>query len=103
MKKFVLLTIGMALFIGIPFCVFAQEQPRDASKLCKDSAAEIPIVDLAKNVGQCVSYLKTCSESGHSPEWCFCVLIRILDTAAYEGFFKTQGLGPCIAYYRAHP
>ena len=100
MKKLVVLTMGVALFIGIPFCVFAQEQRKDAAKLCKDPTAGIPVVDFSKNVGECVSYMQTCSESGHSPEWCFCVRIRVLDTPGYQAFFKTQALGECLDYVR---
>jgi hypothetical protein len=104
MKKLVALTIVVALFIGIPFCAFAQEQRKDAAaKLCKDPTAGMPYVDLSKNVGECVSYMQTCMESGHSPEWCHCVRIRVYDIAGYENFFKTQALGQCLDYYRHHP
>ncbi len=101
MKKFVVLTIVVALFIGIPFCVFAQEeQPRDASTLCK--AAEFAIADYVTNLGQCVRYIQACrSESGHSPEWCACVLIRAVDPTYEDRFGK--GLGRCIEYVRANP
>jgi len=102
MKKLVILTMVVTLFIGIPFCVFAEDQRKDAAKLCKDPTAGIPAVDLSKNVGECVSYMQTCTESGHSPEWCYCVRIRVYNTAGYEDFFKTQALGQCLDYYRHH-
>ncbi len=100
MKKLVILTMVLALFIGIPFCVFAQEEPSDAVRLCK--AAEFAIADYVKNLGQCVRYVQACMDSEHSPEWCTCVLIRAVNLQAYESAFKTQGLGPCIDYSRAN-
>ncbi len=101
MKKVFVLTLVVALFIGIPFCVFAQEEPRDASRLCK--AAEFAIADYVNNLGQCVRYIQACTkESGHSPEWCACVLIRAINLQAYEDLFKTQGLGQCVDYSRAN-
>jgi hypothetical protein len=100
MKKLVVLTIGVALFIGIPFCVFAQEERRDATSLCK--ALDVSYAPFAKNLGQCVSFIQTCAEeSGHSQEWCACRLIRIVnDPEAYQMAFKNQGLASCIAVLR---
>ena len=100
MKKLVILTMVVALFIGIPFCIFAQEQRRDVPRLCK--AAEFAIADYVENLGQCVRYVQACSESEHSPDWCICVLIRAVNLQAYEDLFKTRGLGPCIEYSRAN-
>ena len=97
MKKLVVLTMVVALFIGIPFCVFGQEQRKDAAKLCK--AEEVAIATYT-NLGQCVSYIQTCSESGHSPEWCMCRLIRIVDPDGYQVAYKSDGLAPCIAVLR---
>jgi len=95
MKKLVILTMVVTFFIGIPFCVFAQEERREASKLCKE--VEVAIAVYAKNLGQCVSYLQTCvEESGHSMEWCMCRAIRIVDPDGYQEAYKTQGLGQCI-------
>jgi hypothetical protein len=100
MRKFFVLTLVVALFIGIPFCVFAQEEPRDASRLCK--AAEFAIADYVNDLGQCVRYIQACTkESGHSPDWCACVLIRAVDPT-YEIRFG-KGLGPCIEFVRANP
>ncbi len=95
MKKLVVLTMVVALFVGIPFCVFAQEERRDVSTLCK--GAEFAIAGYVKNLGECVSYEQACSESGHSPKWCICVLLRAVNLEWYETYYKTKGLGPCIA------
>ncbi len=105
MKKLVILTMVVALFIGIPFCVFAQEEPRDASKVCKQAAIDFPeeFAYLFKNLGQCVSSAQACLEYGNTPELCICRQYKILNPQGYEDFFKTQGLGPCIAYYRTLP
>ena len=103
MKKFVVLTMVVALFIGIPFCVFAQEEPPNASKMCKQFAADSPddFAALFKNLGYCLSSLQACWKYGNTPEWCICRQYRYADPQGYEDQFKTQGLGPCIAYYRA--
>ena len=98
MKKLVVLTMVVALFIGIPFCVFAQEERRDASKLCKEAEVAIAVYG---NLGQCVSYLQTCvEESGHSTEWCMCRAMRIVDPDGYRAAYNSMGLAPCIAVLR---
>ena len=106
MKKLVILTMVVALFIGIPVCVFAQSdqlEPRDASKLCKQCAADFSDGFAAsfKNLGDCVSSIKACGEYGNTPEWCICRQLRFADPDGYEAAYATQGLGPCIADYRA--
>ena len=94
MKKLVVFTMVVALFIGIPFCVFAQEESR-VSKRCKE--VEVAMGEYAKNLGECVSYVQTCMEqSGHSMEWCICRARRIVDPYYFETF-GSWGLGPCIS------
>ncbi len=100
MKKLVVLTMVVALFIGIPFCVFAQVlpivEPRDASKWCKQIAADDPALfaGVFRNLGECVSGLQACNEYGNTPAVCYCRQVRILVPDAF------QGLGQCIDYYR---
>jgi len=107
MKKLVVLTMAVALFIGIPFCVFAQEgpeEPRDVSKWCKQIAAEFPaeFAGLFKNdLGQCVSSLQVCWEHGNTPAVCFCRQFKIAYPDEYEAFFATKGLGQCVTHWGA--
>jgi len=94
----------VALFIGIPFCVFAQEKPRDASKWCKMFAADSPeqFTALFRNLGQCVSSLQACDEYGNTPAVCWCRQIRALYPDEYQAAYGT-GLGQCIAHFGALP
>jgi hypothetical protein len=108
MKKLVVLTMAVALFIGIPVCVFAQFEPqelRDISKWCKELAAEDPVsyALLFKNLGQCVSSLQACSEYGNTPALCYCRQRRAVDPDGYQVIYETQGLGPCVAHWGALP
>ena len=99
MKKLVILTMVVALFIGIPFCVFAQEESRAASASCKKFAESCPeAFDYwYKSMGECVSYVQTCIEqSGRSGEWCTCRARRFVDPYYFETF-GSWGLGPCIS------
>jgi len=105
MKKLVVLTMVVAVFNGIPLCVFAQEEPPNASKICKQFAADSPdeFTILFKNLGYCLSSLQACWKYENPPEWCLCRQLRYANPQEYEARFGTQGLGPCIAYYRTHP
>jgi hypothetical protein len=96
MEKLVILTMVVALFIGIPFCVFAQEQSPDASKMCKYIEDTLPhmFAFLFKNLGHCLSSVQACGEYGNSPESCICRQLRWTDPE-YETRYG-QGLGPCI-------
>lgn len=102
MKKFVVLTIVVALFIGIPFCVFAQEEPRGASASCKRYAAAYPdnFAAYYKNLGECVGYMQACLTPRDEPASCLCRWIRMVYPQAYEAQFGTQSLAPCIADLR---
>ena len=95
----------MALFIGIPFCVFAQEEPRDASKVCRQAAIDFPeeFAVLFRNLGQCVSSAQACNEYGNTPALCWCRQFKILFPQEYQEAYGTQGLGPCVAHYGALP
>jgi len=101
MKKLVVLTMVMALFIGIPVCVFAQVDRTDASAYCKSLAATWE--DFAahfKNLGECVSYVQACSNPKDDAELCICRMKRMINPPGYEEFYGTQALGPCIKHLR---
>jgi hypothetical protein len=101
MKKLIVLTMVMALFIGIPVRVFAQEEPRSAP-WCNTYAARFPDQFAAyfKNLGECVSYIQACSTPRDDPALCLCRLMRMVNPLGYEDRFATQGLGPCVSSFR---
>ena len=101
MKKLIVLTMVVALFIGIPVCVFAQEEPGSAS-WCKSYAAADPgdFADHFKNLGECVSYVQACSNPRDDAELCVCRWKRMLSPQGYEGLYGTQALAPCIKHLR---
>ena len=101
MKKLVVLTMVMALFVGIPVCVFAEEEPRGVS-VCK-RYAELYSEDFDywfKNLGECVSYNQACLTPKDDPALCLCRLMRMGNPKGYEDRFGTQGLGPCVSSLR---
>ncbi len=101
MKKLIVLTMVMALFIGIPMCVFAQGDPRGAS-WCSNYATAYP-EDFAlyyRNLGECVSYMEVCLTPKNDPAVCSCMYMRMRWSGPYEDKFETQGLGPCVHLYR---
>jgi hypothetical protein len=101
MKKLVVMTMVMALFIGIPVCVFAQEEPRSAP-WCNRYAAAYPddFAAYFKNLGECVSYIQACSTPKDDPALCTCRWMRMVNPQRYEDRFGTQGLGPCVSSLR---
>jgi hypothetical protein len=103
MKKVVVLTMVVALFIGIPFCVFAQEGPRSVSNLCKGWEAQFPetFEHYYKSQGHCVSCIQASWEPGDTPELAMCKKMRTMDPDEYEKDFGTNGMGPCIIFSRA--
>ena len=105
MKKLVILTIVAALFIGIPFCVFAARQESRSDAMCKGLAAAFPapFESIYGNLGQCVSYAQSCSDPGTTLELCLCRhMLNDPNSANMEYPFRTNaGLGPCIVFMRA--
>ncbi len=101
MKAVVVLAIVVALFIGIPFCALAQEEPRGTSASCKRYAERFPeyFADYYKNLGECVSYIQACSTPKDDPALCLCRLMRMSYPQAFEVRFGTQGLGPCVSFF----
>ena len=100
MKKLIVLTMVMALFIGIPVCVFAQGESRDALAFCKTYAKSPDFAAHFKNLGECVSYVRACSNPKDDAELCICRMKRMINPPGYEEFYGTQALGPCIKHLR---